>query len=163
MTNPFGSNPIVSVGADPSGTAGADIDAGSFWPAVSTTAFRTAMRVDGTVIESRVRAALIEASITVIEQLSEWQIEQVTKGATSLDETSTYKVDGVCINRHRWLRAVYCLAAADIAERYRGEDTTGTGNQKADLVESPIGDLRRNAFHAVQDILGKPRTVVELI
>lgn len=136
---------------------------GAFWPEIDMHFARSAMRIDGSVTEERLRSALIEAAITVTESLSAFWAEKSAQGITALDQTHPDTVDGVSVNTHRWMRAVHCLAAANLAERYRGEDATGAGSQKADLIESPIDDLRRDAFWAIADILGKSRSVIELI
>jgi hypothetical protein len=163
MSNPFGSSPVIAVGADPRGESGPDITSDAFWPAVSPADFRECMRLDGTVTESRIRAALIDAIFSVNASLLQVRADAAARGLTALADTTPDQIDGTSANTHRYRRAVYCLAAASICERYRGVDATGAGNQKADLVESPIADLRRDAFWAIADIRGQRRTVVELI
>lgn len=158
----FGTSPLVSVGADPSGDALPDIDAGPFWPEIKLGEARAAMRLDGTVTETRLRAALVEAAITVIEALAAWKIARLAEGIDHIDKTGEV-FDGKSRHTHRWLRAVHCYAAASLAERYRGIDTTKPGAQHAELVESPIDDLRRDGYWAIADILGRSRSVVELI
>lgn len=161
--NPFGSSPVIAVGADPRGESGPVINAGEFWPQIDPITFREAMRIDGSATEPRIRAALVESIISVNESLAAFKAEQINAGTTTLSATSSETIDNIALNVHRWTRAVHCLAAANIAERYRGVDATGAGNQKADLVESPIDDLRRDAFWAIADILGRSRSVIELI
>jgi len=63
----------------------------------------------------------------------------------------------------RYLRAVRCLAAANLVERFRSFDTTNDGHLYADRLDATIDDLRRDARWAVRDILGQRRTTVELI
>jgi hypothetical protein len=58
---------------------------------------------------------------------------------------------------------VYCTAGAELAERYRGLDTTGTGQSAADQLTPVIDEYRRDARWAISDILGLTRTTVELI
>lgn len=163
MSNPFGSSPVIAVGADPRGESGPEIASDAFWPTVSPADFRECMRLDGTVTESRIRAALIDAIFSANDSLSRFRSLARGHGLATLAETSTSLIDGTSANIHRYRRAVYCLAAASLCERYRGADATGAGNQKADLVESPISDLRRDAAWAIADIQGLRRTVVELI
>ncbi len=162
-TNPFGSSPVVSVGADPAGVSGGVIDTGPFWPVVDPRKARLAMRLDGTVLEERLRAALVEAAISAIETLSDWKFACLAEGFTALAQVPAPQVDGESIHVHRFLRAVHCMAAANLAERYRGFDATGAGARHAELVESPIEDLRRDAAWALADIQGRGRTTVELI
>lgn len=161
-TNPFGSAPVIAVGADPRTEPGLDINAGSFWPVINMANARAAMRIDGSVTEARLRAALIEAAITVCESLAAWKIAQLAAGANSLNDIGE-RIDGASRNTHRWLRAVHCLAAANLAERYRGSDATAEGANRAEIIEAPIEDLRRDASWAIADIQGRTRTVVELI
>jgi hypothetical protein len=163
MSNPFGSSPVIAVGADPRGESGPDITSDAFFPTISPADFRECMRLDGTVTESRIRAALIDAIFSVNDSLVRFRSIAEGHGLTIMADTSPDRIDGTSANVHRYRRAVYCLAAASICERYRGTDATGAGNQKADLVESPIADLRRDAFWAIADIRGQRRTVVELI
>jgi hypothetical protein len=64
---------------------------------------------------------------------------------------------------HRYRRAVYSTAGAELAERYRGFDATGSGNANADQLTPTIDEYRRDARWAISDILGLGRTTVELI
>ena len=54
-------------------------------------------------------------------------------------------------------------AGAELAERYRGLDTTGTGQGAADQQTTSADEYRRDARWSISDILGIPRTTVELI
>lgn len=135
----------------------------SFFPEISPTACRTSMRIDGTVTPQRLRDALIEAIASVQTQLAAWTELQVAKGHSTLDTVPALQVDAKSILTHRYVRAIYCLAAAHCAERYKGYDATGAGQQKAESTEPTIDDLYRDAQWAISDIQGKQRSVVELI
>lgn len=163
MSNPFGSSPVMPVGADPAGESGPDIVTDGFWPTVSPADFRETMRLDGTVTETRLRAALVEAILSVNDALLAVRLRADLAGQATLADTCATRIDGISANVHRWRRAVYCLAAANLDERYRGVEATAAGNARADLIESPVSDLRRDAFWAIADIQGKGRCVVELI
>lgn len=160
---PFGTAPVIAVGGDPRGTPGADIATGPFWPQIKMDLARKAMRIDGNVTEERLRDAIIEATVTVIEALAAWKIARQREGITNIEDTGGEKIDGKSPNTHRWFRAVYAFAGASLAERYRGTDATGEGIKRALIIESPIEDLRRDALWAIADITARPRTVVELI
>lgn len=122
------------------------------------------MRLDGTITPDRLRNELIEAVVTVTEQLADWARAQIAAGhPTMQDIPSSPLIDGKNKFHHRYIRAVYCLAAASLNERYKGFDATNAGNQRADDSEPTIDDLRRDAYWAISEIQGKPRTVVELV
>ncbi|WP_025873058.1 head completion/stabilization protein [Methylobacillus glycogenes] len=144
-------------------TDGAVIAGDGFFPEISPTACRKSMRIDGTVTPQRLRDALIEAIASVQAELSSWVAEQIANGHATLDNVPALQVDGKSILTHRYIRAVFCLAAANCAERYKGFDATGAGQQKADSTVPTIDDLLRDASWAMSDMQGRRRTVVELI
>ncbi|MBT0961655.1 head completion/stabilization protein [Denitromonas iodatirespirans] len=139
------------------------ITLGAFWPEIDPAAARAAQRIDGTVTTERWRDALMDAAATVMGQLSSWRVTQTAAGYTTLDAVPADQIDDESIHVQRFLRAVYCLAAASVTERYRGFDATDSGNRLADELETPIDDLRRDAHWAINDILGRSRSTVELI
>lgn len=147
------------------GTAaeGSPIKSGSFWPELNPATARAAMRLDGTVTAERLRGALIEAIANVNSQLTDWRHAQQAAGVTSLAEAPADEVDGQSIQVQRWLRAVQCLAAANLTERYRSFDSTTAGHKQADELDTTIDDLRRDSNWAISDITGRPRTAIELI
>jgi len=134
-----------------------------FFPNISPAIARASMRVDGTATPERLRRELIEAMLNVNTQLANWKASQVELGFANLAAVPGTTVDQVKINVHRYLRAVFCYATATINERYRNFDSTNVGNKKADDTEPTIDDLRRDAFWAIKDILGIPRSTIELI
>lgn len=139
------------------------IDAGAFWPAIDPAAARETMRLDGTVTAERLRAALVEAIASVTGELGVWMLGRIALGYATLAAVPAPQIDGESAHLHRYRRAVYGLAAANLTERYRGFDATDPGNRRADQLESPIDDLRRDARWALRDIQGLGRTTVELI
>src|SRR5450830_603750 len=60
-------------------------------------------------------------------------------------------------------RAVYSAVQAELVEEYRDMDTTGKGDKNADAMEPRADTHRRNMRWALSDLLGQPRTTVELI
>lgn len=141
----------------------APIDSGSFWPAIQPARARQEMRLDGTVTPARLRAALVESIALVNSQLDAWHLEQQARGVTTLSASTDKRIDQISLNDIRYQRAVQCYAAANLQERLRNYDTTAEGHKRADALTDPIDDHRRDARWAVSDILGKRRTVVELI
>ena len=67
----------------------------------------------------------------------------------------------------RYLRAIYAHIQAELAEVYRDIDTTPHNDSKAERMreryEVKVDEHRRNLRWAIADLLGRPRTTVELI
>ncbi|GGY03877.1 bacteriophage head completion/stabilization protein [Paludibacterium paludis] len=139
------------------------IRSGSFWPELDPAIARSQMRLDGTVTDERLRAALIEAIASVNSQLAEFRRQRQAGGVASLMAITADEVDGQSVLVNRWYRAVLCLAAANLTERYRSFDSTGAGDKKAADLDTTVDDLRRDAHWAITAIQGVPRTTVELI
>lgn len=139
------------------------IASSAFWPEVDPTKIRENQRIDGTITAARLRDALIEAVATVNTELASWRIMREVEGSATLSDVPCETIDTISINVHRYMRAVGCYAKASLIERYRDFDTTASGNKKADQLESPIDDLRRDARWAINDIIGIIRTTIELI
>lgn len=139
------------------------ITSAAFWPEVDPVKVRAAQRIDNTITPDRLREALIEAIATVNDELSIWRAARELEGHATLAAVPAEEIDDVSIRVHRYLRAVGCFAKASLTERTRDFDTTAAGNKKADQLESPIDDYKRDARWAISDILGIGRTTVELI
>lgn len=152
----------------PPAASGSQVDgdairSGSFWPDIDPVAARAAMRLDGTVTAERLRAALIEAIASVNSALSAWRSLQLAAGISSLADVPADEIDGSSVLVQRWQRAVQCLAAANVTERYRSFDSTGAGHKQADELDTTVDDLRRDGQWAIRDILGAGRSTIELI
>ena len=105
-----------------------------FFPDISLLAIRNSMRIDGTVTAERLKHATIEAISTVNQDLKPLR-----------------------------LQAVYCLAVANLYERYRSYDNTKEGYRKGDELLESAGDLRRDYHYTVRDMLNQNRMIAELI
>lgn len=151
------------VAVPPAPEAEEPIANGDFFPAIDPAAARTRMRIDGTVTAERLREALIDAALAVNAELDAWRTEQVAAGHAALAEVPAAQIDGISAHVHHYLRAVRCMAAANLVERFRDADSTNDGHLHADKLDLTVDDLRRDARWAVRDILGTGRTTVELI
>lgn len=134
-----------------------------FFPDVSVESFRDAMRVDGTVTDERCGHALEAAVFDANSSLKEWVQRQTESGITEISGAPALPWQPENYHQKLYLRAVYCLAKADLIERYRDYDTTGTGHKQADALAPADDDYRRGAAWALSDIKGIRRTTVELI
>lgn len=152
---------IVTAPAEPASET--PIASGPFWPDIDPAEQRTAQRIDNTVTADRLRMALIESIATTNYALRAWRDEQTALGYATLSDVPAETIDGKSLLAHRYQRAVGCLAKALLLERLRDFDATGKGDKKAEALADPIDDCRRDHLHAIADIAGKPRTVVDLI
>jgi hypothetical protein len=131
-----------------------------FFPDIDLDAVPAALRLDGTVTPERLRAAVVEAVLSINAELADWK---TGSGVGRLADVAAPMVDGQSAHVHRYLRAVLCTARANLIERYRDFDTTAAGERRALSLEAAVDDLRRDARWAVSDILGIPRSTVALI
>lgn len=134
-----------------------------FLPDVSMAAAREALRTDGTVIEPRLRHALIAAMIEAARDLGGYKCERLAEGYATLRAVPCDRIDGKSMLEHSYLRAIYCYAKADLIERMRDYDTTGAGQKRVDWLDTAPDEQRRNASWAISQILGQTRCTVELI
>ena len=136
---------------------------GGFFPDMDPLAVREAARISGSVPPPRLRAAIIGAILTVAVDLDAWAERQRAAGYATLADVPAATLDGSSRLVLLYSRAVALHAKAELIERLRDFDTTAAGGTHADELGETIGDLRRDARHAVRDILGTTRTMVDLI
>lgn len=134
-----------------------------FFPEIELQKFRDTMRVDNVATANRARHALYAAMLEVNGRLANWMLDQQAAGHNSLSETPEKPGHPTGANAELYSRAVYSLAKSSLVERYRDYDTTGKGASRADELDSSIDELRRDAAWAINDLIGTPRTTVELI
>lgn len=134
-----------------------------FFPDIDLAQARDMGRIPTTLTGSRLRAALIGAVLSVGIDLADFKQSAIANGFSSLSDMPAPQLDGHSVQTLRYLRAVTLLAKAELIERHRDYDTTTAGSAQADDLVQSIGDLRRDAMHAIRDILGVTRTVVDLI
>lgn len=147
----------------PSGPTAGKISNDGFFPDIVLADVRATVRLDGTVTDGRLRAALIDAVISVNHELASWKADQVAAGAQSMEEVPAVKIDGASVKTAHYRTAVYRTAKAELTESYRDIDTTKSGHAEADKLEDGVEDHRRAARWAISAILGRTRTTVELI
>lgn len=131
-----------------------------FFPDIDLQEVRHTMRTDGTVTNTRLRSAIIEAMASVNEQLHNipHKFDELT-----LADIPAENIDNESILVIRYKRAVFCFALANLYERYRSFDHSKTGAEKAEQFENSVDDLRRDGRFAIRDLLKISRWTVELI
>ncbi|MNZ54092.1 Phage head completion protein (GPL) [compost metagenome] len=134
-----------------------------WWPDIDADHLRGSLRLGDTVSEERLEVAVVNAILSVNRELVRYRDTQILSGHASAAQVPGEQVAGEALLVHRYRRAVYCTAGAELCERYRGLDTTASGQAKADQLDPSIDEYRRDARWAISDILGLTRTTVELI
>jgi hypothetical protein len=153
--------PIVNNGAAPAGDPVITND--GFFPDIDPARFAAEMRVRDGVTPGRRRRALIDAIITVGNQLTGWRETRVLGGIPTLDAVASPKVDGESRLVQLYRSAVFSEAKAKLVEQYRDTDMTKAGKTEVEDLDPSIGELRRDSVHAIRDILGTTRATIELI
>lgn len=140
------------------------INSDGWFPAVSLKAVREDLVLDGTITTERLRRAIRHGIAQVNNELRAWKDAQVqATGAENLLAVPSETIDGEHVKAGFYFRAVCGYVEADIFEKHRGYDLTAEGQRRAEMIEARIGEARRNAFYALQDIRDLPHTVSELV
>lgn len=134
-----------------------------WWPDLDDDAVRAALRLDSSISSIRLEVALVNAVLSVNRELDTYQLAQQALGYASLSAVPGPQIQNKTRQVHLYLRAVYCTAGAELAERYRSFDATNAGSANAEELTPSIDEYRRDARWAMRDLLGSRRTTVELI
>jgi len=151
--------PVATPQQPPKGAAVAN---DGFFPDIDLQRLRNTARLDGTVTEDRLRNAVVDAVISVNNELADWKARQQLTGVRVLAQLEP-KVDGEAVQLHRYLTAIYRTVKADLNEQFRNFDATKSGHDEADLLGQIADAERRAAKWAIRDLLGLSRSTVELI
>ena len=159
---PLGCAPCEASAA-PAPTAPAPLAHDGWWPGVDLTRLRAEARLRDSVTAERLTEAAIGAMIWVGEQLEVWRVAQVAAGYGALANVLSAEIAGESRLVILYRQAVTAFTKAALVERYRDFDLTGAGERRVEELDASVGELRRDAIHAVRAILGRTRTDVELI
>lgn len=159
---PLGCAPCEAT-TEPAALAPEPLAHDGWWPGVDLTRLRAEARLRDSVTGERLRDAAIAAMIWVGEQLAAWQIVQLAAGHVELAAVLDIEIAGERRLAILYRQAVTAFAKASLVERYRDFDLTGAGERRVEELDASVGELRRDAIHAVRAILGRTRTDVELI
>ncbi|MEH4266382.1 head completion/stabilization protein [Klebsiella aerogenes] len=152
------------IAAEPAPGRAEKISNGDFLPEICPVAFTQAMRLDGTTTAGRQREALIAAMVNVNRDLHAWRVQQQERGYARLrDVPYDDPVDNESPRVHNYRRAVFCIAKANLTERYRDFDATAKGDRRATNLETEVDDLWRDARWAMRELQGLNHNTVALI
>lgn len=139
------------------------INTDSFWPSIDLDQMREALRIDASVTPPRLETAVIAAAISVNRELLKWRGAQQAAGYATLAEVPAETINDQSELVHLYARAIQAATGAEVCERYRSYDSTGTGDRKAEALQFNIDEYRRDQRWAIRDLLGIARMTVELI
>ncbi|KRD25553.1 hypothetical protein ASE39_21750 [Acidovorax sp. Root267] len=132
-----------------------------WFPEIDASKVRESCLLDGTVTAVRLADAIESAIDTVNGELRGYKAEQIALGVASLAVAGDGRQAG------RYLRAIHAHVQAELAEAYRETDTTPHNDSKTERIreriEAKVAEHQRRLRWAVADMLGRPRTTVELI
>lgn len=134
-----------------------------FFPDVDPNRLRLQIKVRETVTPDRLREAVLGAIITVDNDTGIWRLAHEIAGYPRLADVPALSVGGESRLLVLYRRAIGCLVKAELVERNRDVDQTGAGQRDASELEPSIDELRRDARHAIRDLMGRPRTTIDLI
>lgn len=155
--------PIVAPSAPATSTSGAVIANDGWLPDVDLDALRAGYRIRDAVTPERLRTAVLGAIMAVRVDLRAWVAARRAEGFASLAGVPADTIAGESVHVLSYHRAIGAYTRAELIEGYRDTDLTGRGDRKVDELEPSVDELRRDAIHAIRDILDVGRTSVELI
>lgn len=160
--NGFACTPVLT--PPPAAPDGAAIVNDGWFPDIDPADLRKARRIPTELAAERLRDAVREAMIWANDQLEGWRAEAGGGlGHARFADVPSPPLDGSTRNLVLYQLAVGAWAKALLVERQRDVDLTAAGQRKVEDLEPSIGELRRDALHAVRRILGQTRTNIELL
>lgn len=134
------------------------ISTNAFFPDVSINDIRDIVKIDGSVTDARLKQAIFEEILDVNRLLV-----SLVQPDTNLTQLSKNKVNEKTDTEILYFSAISNGVAAKVCEKYRGYDSTNTGNKRADDLTLTIDEYRRNKHWAIQQLLKQNQTTIELI
>lgn len=129
-----------------------------FFPNVALADLRMRVKLRDSVTVERLTDAVCDAVLWANAQLATWRASQQ---AETLADVDAPQINGTSRLLYLYQRAIDAETKAQLVERYRDMDLTGAGDRRVNELDASIGELRRDAIHAIRDFLGVPRTRVE--
>lgn len=139
------------------------IENDGWFPDIDPAEARLAERITTTITPERLQWAITNAMLSVNDELTAWRQAMQAAGSDSMAAIEQVQIGGVGKLVRLYRRAVYSLAHADLIERYPDYSMTRSGAAHSEALAPAGDDHYRNARWAMSDILGVPRTTVELI
>lgn len=154
---------FIANGTIPAAAEPHPISNDGWWPDLDGEAVRGALRLDGSISAMRLGVALVNAILSVNRELDAYKVAQQASGYADLAAVPGPQIQNQTRPVHLYLRAVYCTAGAELAERYRSYDSSNAGDKNVEELTPSIDEYRRDARWAMRDLLGASRATVELL
>lgn len=139
---------------------GATVANDGWYPDIALDDLRAATGLDGTWDDDRLRGPVLAALVAVNADLRAWRADQT---AASLAEVDGNTLNGEPVALGLYRRAVHCRARALTLQVTRDFDSTRSGHDRADALDTSIDAWMAASHEAVARILGRSGTVAELI
>lgn len=139
------------------------IESDGFWPSIDADQLRATLRIDASVTDPRLETAVVAAAISVNRELRQWRAKQQAAGHATLADVPAETINSQSELVHLYARAIQAATGAEVCERYRSYDSTGSSDSKAEALQFNIDEYRRDQRWAIRDLLGVPRMSVDLI
>lgn len=151
-----------SVVPPPSQQPDAVIPGDGFYPEVDLAQLRRDQRIPETISAPRLTMAVKAAMVTVANDLAAWRAG-LEPHFGDLESVPAPLIGSESRLLFLYRRALGCFARAELIERHRDVDTTSAGGRDLAELSDTVNELRRDGRHAVRDMIGRPRTTVELL
>jgi len=159
--------PFVATANPPDSGKEQPVQNDGWFPDMDPAQVRAACRLDGTVTTDRLIPALQAAMLSVNSEARGWQAAQRAAGHEKLADIPAPALGGQSALLLHYQRAVHACLQADLMEAYRNLSTLPDGSGKEqrvlEAVVVQIDEQRRKQRWAISDLLGIPRSTVELI
>lgn len=134
------------------------LQSGDFFPAIALNDIRQSLRIDGSVTDVRLQQLTQEEMLDVNRLLHDLTLKH-----SSLQDVSKCKINDKSDVDILYFSAVSNGVYARLVEHYQKYDSSNVGLQKSDLLQQGVDDYRRNKHWAIQQLLGNPHTIVDLV
>jgi hypothetical protein len=132
-----------------------------FYPNLSLDEFSKHMSVGKDNDVTRLTAIVTEAMIEINRSLMTWREGQ--SGFASLDLVPAIMYGETSEKVFLYQSAVFNRARALLVETRKDYDSTKSGRDKADQIELPADDYYRASTEALNRLIDRPRSTIELI
>lgn len=133
--------------------AGQNVQADSWFPAISTEHVRKAIRLgEGAVTDQRLIAAIEGGILSGLRALADWRTARVLEGAAELSDVTEDTINGQNKAELIWKRIVTFYAAAELADMHVDVSATDEAIDRDEEKRDTAGVYRVKAYDAVADL-----------
>lgn len=131
-----------------------------FFPDIDINQFREVMRVEQPISHPRTKQAILDAVISVNNELKAWPAIQ---HYSTLKDIPGEQYGDISQHEHHYQSAVFNKAKALLLENYRDFDSTKSGHERADQMAERVDDYLRRSRESIRCLLGTAKITIALI